>query len=320
LEKVKDTCVDKKENKYPDGWTVKFWDIITKKLAYLSILEIVLSIRRNSFERKYNPEMDINDYEKKKSMHEKCRAEDKLNELILKADKAQASERSTIEREIKESKAKLEEKEQILEHEIRGYQQKKDIFREKTYTIIELFVTFHVFFAIAAYILFFNFLTNEHIILLYAIPIYGSLRIFEIINKQSRVILFDTIGTEAVKLKSPRRSIILLFYNVFEMILWFANTLMAVCILDESITTKSFVHLSDVYRWDDFIKCSTLQFTTFGDSYTGISQVITQQNILANIAFWEILVGFIIIVIALARMFSLLPPVKSYAFDEEKGE
>ena len=124
--------------------------------------------------------------------------------------------------------------------------------------------------------------------------------------------MFDTIGAQAVELKSARRSIILLLHNVVEMIFWFSVSLMVVCLLEVNTLDESFTHLSDVFYWSDFIKCSTLQFTTFGDDYTAISGLIGNQNLLLiNITFWEILVGFIIIVISLTRFFSQLPPVKT---------
>ena len=188
---------------------------------------------------------------------------------------------------------------------------------DSIYSFIEIWVVAHVFIAIFASAIIFYDLTPDNRILLYVFTIYGSLRVFEIIIKQIRVIMFDTIGAQAVELKSARRSIILLLHNVVEMIFWFSVSLMAVCLLEVNILDESFKHLSEVFYWSDFIKCSTLQFTTFGDDYTAISGLIGKQNLLLiNITFWEILVGFIIIVISLARFFSLLPPVKTK--DEQK--
>lgn len=183
---------------------------------------------------------------------------------------------------------------------------------DSIYSLIEIWVIAHVFLAILVSAITFYCLTPDNRILLYVLSTYGSIRVFEIIIKQIRVIMFDTIGEKAVELKSARRSIILLLHNVVEMIFWFSVSLMVVCLLEVNTLNESFTHLSEVFYWSDFIKCSTLQFTTFGDDYTAISGLIGNQNVLLiNITFWEILVGFIIIVISLARFFSLLPPVKT---------
>ncbi|WP_373481544.1 hypothetical protein [Acetobacterium sp.] len=183
---------------------------------------------------------------------------------------------------------------------------------DSIYSLVEIWVIAHVFLAILISAITFYCFTPDNLILLYVLSTYGSIRVFEIIIKQIRVIMFDTIGEKAVELKSARRSIILLLHNVVEMIFWFSVSLMLVCLLEVNMLDESFIHLSEVFYWSDFIKCSTLQFTTFGDNYTAISGLIGNQNLLLiNITFWEILVGFIIIVISLARFFSLLPPVKT---------
>lgn len=229
----------KEHLKISENGIVGFWDLVTKILSYVSLLEIVLAVRKRW--SKESTEIPVS-----------------------------------------------------------------------IYSLIEVWVVAHVFLAIFASAITFYDLTADNRILLYALTIYGSIRVFEIIVKQIRVIMFDTIGDNAVELKSARRSIILLLHNVVEMIFWFSVSLMVVCLLEKSPISQSFTHLSELFYWSDFIKCSTLQFTTFGDDYTAISGLIGNQNLLLiNITFWEILVGFIIIVISLARFFSLLPPVKT---------
>lgn len=248
----------KKHLNVSENGIVGFWDVVTKVLSYISLLEIVLAVNKR---------------------------------WILQKKSA------TIETTKNENGISNEGK--------------KDN-NDSLYELIEIWVIAHVFLAIIASAITFYDLTPDNRIMLYVLSAYGSIRVFEIIIKQIRVIMFDTIGEKAVELKSARRSIILLIHNVVEMIFWFSVSLMAVCLLKENTLNQSFTHLSDLFYWSDFIKCSTLQFTTFGDDYTTISGLIGNQNIfLVNITFWEILVGFIIIVISLARFFSLLPPVKT---------
>jgi hypothetical protein len=148
-------------------------------------------------------------------------------------------------------------------------------------------VVAHSFLALTASLLIFYNFTGSEIILIYTILFYGFWRVFEIIIKQIRVILFDTIGVNAIKLKGARRSIILLIHNIFEMICWF-----------------------------DFISCSTLQMTVFSDGYTSIKDIIPKQNLLVEITIGEIIIGFIIIVVAIARFLSVLPDVQ--LIDEDK--
>lgn len=261
----------KKSFMHSEGFTVGTWDIITKILSYISLLEIILYIKKRNFNKIINTNCEI-----------KC------------GKNCEVSLNNSEHCELRKN------------------------FNNHLYNFIEGWVTFQLVFVILVYGIVFNFLNSSDIVPIYIFSIYGSLRIFEIIIKQTRVILFDTIGTKAIKLKSPRRSIILLFYNVAEMVLWFAVSLMGLFLLNSDVIGFSFIHLSDIFEWDDFIKCSTLQFTTFGDSYSVISDVIEKHTVLSNITFWEIIVGFIIIVISMARLFSLLPPVENQAFGEKK--
>lgn len=224
---------------------VGFWDVVTKVLSYVSLLEVFMLIKKR--------------WVSKKNQNE---------------------------------------------------QQEESASPDSIYYLIEIWVVAHVFIAILASAIVFYDLTADNKILLYSLAVYGSLRVFEIIIKQIRVIMFDTIGVNAVHLKSARRSIILLIHNVVEMIFWFSVSIMVVCLSEIKTVGGSYTHLSEIFYWSDFIRCSTLQFITFGDDYTAISKLIDGQNLLINITFWEILVGFLIIVISLARFFSLLPTVK----------
>ena len=47
----------------------------------------------------------------------------------------------------------------------------------------------------------------------------------------------------------------------------------------------------------------------FSDSYTCIGTIIPQQQILSTITIIEIVIGFLIVVVSIARLFGLLPTV-----------
>lgn len=240
IKKMMDVHIKSKEK-----GIVACWDVITKVLSYISILEII--IRFCKYRLGYHHEEDTEEY--------KCG----MNKL---------------------------------------------------YNFVEGWVVMHSILApVLSLVMFYCFNGKEKVVI-YAILIYGLLRVFEIIIKQIRVILFDTIGENAVKLKGARRSIILLIHNIVEMICWFAISFMGIILLNKSVVERNFEKLSEVYSWFDFILCSTLQMTVFSDGYTSIKDIIQKQNFLATITIIEIIIGFIIIVLALARIFSLLPEVK----------
>lgn len=250
-DKIK-TLMDRHVNSKEKG-IVAWWDVITKMLSYISLLELIIQIY------KYN----VGYYSKIDS-----------DELEQKMD--------------------------------------------RLYKFIEAWVVTHSILAPLISLLIFYYFDGREKVLIYIILIYGLFRVFEIIIKQIRVILFDTIGSNAIVLKGARRSIILLIHNILEMISWFAISFMGIILLNKDLVGKSFQKLSEVYSWFDFILCSTLQITVFSDGYTSIKDIIQKQNYLATITIIEIIIGFIIIVVALARFFSLLPSVKQY--DDTKNE
>jgi hypothetical protein len=180
----------------------------------------------------------------------------------------------------------------------------------KLYTFIEVWAVTHSILAPMVSIVIFYCFNGEQKYWILALTIYGLFRVFEIINKQIRVILFDTIGVGAIALKGARRSIILLIHNIIEIICWFSVSFMGIILLNKNVIDKSFNTLSELYSWSDFILCSTLQMTVFSDGYTSIKDIIPKQNFLTQITIFEIIIGFIIIVVSIARFFSLLPAVK----------
>ncbi|MBP1756646.1 MAG: hypothetical protein H6Q59_3044 [Firmicutes bacterium] len=265
--------------KLSEGGIVGVWDLITKALSVISVLEVIILIYKKIIGYQWE------DY---KPLIDELKAEMKKHP-------------NSTEKEILSKKK---------EH-YKLYSRMSALYK-----FINLWVSCHVFLAAGMSLILFYLITSDNHFAIYSISIYGIWRVFEIIIKQVRIILFDTIGKHRIYIKSPRRSIILLIHNIVEMIFWFACIFMSACFLDSSIITDGSMHLSDLFRWSDFIRCSTLQFTIFGDSYTPLSGLLTNQSTLVNIAFWEILAGLIIILISLARFVSLLPQVSDQILEE----
>lgn len=188
-------------------------------------------------------------------------------------------------------------------------------YRKNKYLFIENWTRFCLLSSIVCSLFVFYIGKAEWKYALIAIAIVGLLRVFEIVIRQIRVILFDTIGKHAVSLKSSRRSVILLIYNIVEMIFWFSSSFMVTYLTATGNGIEN--HLSEKFNYGQFVTCSTLQFLTYGDGYTVIGQNVVQNEILLNITFIEIIVGFIIVLVAFARLFGVLPGV---AVQDEKSQ
>lgn len=187
-------------------------------------------------------------------------------------------------------------------------EQSLDSSMTRLYKFINRWVVVHTYIALLFSLFVFYCVNNKCLGIAYIMSIYGLLRVFEIIVKQIRVILFDTIGVNAIQIRNPRRSIILLIHNIVEMIFWFAVTFETMFIAESKLNTATL--LEQGFQWREFLKGSTLLLATFGDSYSRINEMVQGSAGLLEVAFWEILIGFIIIVISLARFFSILPGVK----------
>jgi hypothetical protein len=130
---------------------------------------------------------------------------------------------------------------------------------------------------------------------------YALIRIFEIVVYQLRVIIFDGIGKKAL-LKGARRSILLLIHNLVEIVFWYATVTIILISLNLG-TTK----LHELGKWNDYIKSSTLFITTYGDNYTVVAKIAGGSKFLAELVFWEVLCGFVMVIVSFARFLSLLP-------------
>lgn len=168
------------------------------------------------------------------------------------------------------------------------------------YVFTEVWVAIHTIMAILSSI-YVYYTNNMNKTFFYLIVIYGMWRSFEITICQIRILFFDTIGKKSVPLKSIRRSIILLIHNYIEVIFWFTAIVILLLRLQDIPVSSS---------WIDFVISSTLVMTVFGDDYTEIIRNSINNSYIAKIAFLETMIGFIMIVIAFARMVGMLPKVK----------
>ncbi|MBO4560670.1 MAG: hypothetical protein J5705_01720 [Bacteroidaceae bacterium] len=128
--------------------------------------------------------------------------------------------------------------------------------------------------------------------------LFAALRSFGIFIYQANVLLFDPIATKnkgtEYKIKSATRTILLLFINFAEYILWFSSIYYYVLICNKIDTCN--------------INIITESFKIFANISNNDLPTLKSLLIIANI---ESIIGIFMNLICLARFLSLLPPVKS---------
>jgi hypothetical protein len=185
---------------------------------------------------------------------------------------------------------------------------------EKLYNFIDIAVVLQPYLAFIIAILLFYFATASDKLCLSVLEIYIILRVLEIMVKQVRIILFDTVGKNSVSIKGARRSIILLFHNVAEMIFWFGCSYMIICLLSPKYLSKMHIlnHLCEgSFTFQDYIQSSSLLFIIGGGSNNLLNSV-SSYPLLTNITFIEVIVGFLIILFSFGRLISLLPNIRMH--------
>ncbi|MBF8982280.1 hypothetical protein IZY60_01890 [Lutibacter sp. B2] len=197
-----------------------------------------------------------------------------------------------------------------MDKELKTYEEEKVKKHQslRMYKFIELWVFCHTFLAIGTSVAVYYIFSQNNKILLCTLMIYALIRIFEIVVYQLRVIIFDGIGKKDL-LKGARRSILLLVHNIIEIVFWYATITMILISLN-----FGGIKLHELGNWNDYIKSSALFITTYGDTYTSVAK-ITNSKFLVELVFWEVLCGFIMVIVSLTRFLSLLP---TPAFIDEK--
>lgn len=277
----------KKRFQVEEEGVVGNWNLITRLILncapYEHIKKVVEYINEYHFQK--TRKLGIG------SQHEKILTSPAIHKILMGKQEADAESKKLI------GQLGEEDKEYILR------------YWSRKYIFIENWTRFSLFVSIFCSIIMFYFLRPECVWLIYGITMIGLLRVFEIMIRHIRIILFDTIGKNAVILRSPRRSIILLIYNILEMIFWFATSFMAVYLLSPDTGIMNF--LSEKFRFGQFVMNSALQFLVYGDGCTSIGANVLSNQFLVNITFGEIVIGFIVTLVTFARLFSLLPNVTS---------
>ena len=185
---------------------------------------------------------------------------------------------------------------------------------EKLYYFIDIAVAIQPYMAFIIAILLFYFAKTSDKFCLFVLEIYIILRVLEIMVKQVRIILFDTVGKNSVSIKGARRSIILLFHNVAEMIFWFGCSYMIICLLSPGYLSEMHIlnHLCEGdFTFQDYIQSSSLLFIIGGGSNNLLNSV-SSYPLLNNITFIEVIVGFLIILFSFGRLISLLPNIRMH--------
>jgi len=139
----------------------------------------------------------------------------------------------------------------------------------------------------------------------WVLTIYGSLRLFELVIHQIDVILFEgyrsTQAGEPYKIDQPERSIILLFYNFAEVILWFATVYI---VFPEHFPPSD----SGVFKDGTFAKSLGALHSSFTFTTDVGHPSIEPASAGAAVILWiQSIIGLLLILISLARFLNILP-------------
>jgi len=172
------------------------------------------------------------------------------------------------------------------------------IVKKVSYSFVEFWVLSNTIFAFLSIIIVY-YLNPNYKISIWIVMIYGALRIFEIINYQINVLLFDPYrafkkGVE-YKIKSPSRLVVLLLHNYFEIVCWFTVILISQLSLNNLIDNS----------WGYYLRINFLCISTFETEF--ISKALLTGGKLSLFAFHESIAGFVVTLISLARFIGLLP-------------
>jgi len=173
------------------------------------------------------------------------------------------------------------------------------IVKKVNYIFVEIWVLSNTIFAFLSIIIYY--LNPNYKITIWIVMGYGALRIFEIINYQINVLLFDPYrafkkGVE-YKIKSPSRLVVLLLHNYFEIVCWFTVILISQLSLNNLIDNS----------WGYYLRINFLCISTFETEF--ISKALLTGGKLSLFAFYESIAGFVVTLISLARFIGLLPGV-----------
>lgn len=174
------------------------------------------------------------------------------------------------------------------------------IVKKFSYTFVEIWVLSNTIFAFISIIIIY-YLNPEYKIIIWIIMGYGAIRIFEIINYQINVLLFDPYRAFkkgiVYKIKSPSRLVVLLLHNYFEIVCWFTVILISQLSLNNLIDNS----------WGYYLRINFLCISTFETEF--ISKALLTGGKLSLFAFYESIAGFVVTLISLARFIGLLPGV-----------
>lgn len=172
-----------------------------------------------------------------------------------------------------------------------------------SYRFVDSWVLFNFIFAISAsvYVFYFGELVP---IITKVLAIYGFARVFEVLVYQIDMIFFHPYRAyksgKNYKVKSIRRTIILLIHNYIEIMFWFATIMLAITVVMGMETTVS---------WSEYVISTVLCITVF--DHSGLESIIKPTNsVVTQVVFLEVIAGMIMTIISLARFIGMLPEVK----------
>lgn len=178
---------------------------------------------------------------------------------------------------------------------------KKKLHSDVNYRFIDKWVIGNSLAAIILSIILFN-IKGNCLWLMIIISTYGFFRVFEVIVYQINLTLFDSYRAhkkgEEYQVKSIRRIILLLLHNYVEIMFWYASIMLTVAYISDIRVTTS---------WIEYITSTILCVATFDRA--GLESIISENLLLMQLAFMEIVSGLIMTIISLARFIGILPTV-----------
>ena len=168
--------------------------------------------------------------------------------------------------------------------------------RTRTHGWVDLWVLFNSTASVAAWILAAGVGARQAV---RALLLYGSVRVFEIIVYQAKVVLFDAYrqprSTPDYAVRSYRRIVVLALHNYFEVVFWFAAAYAA---LSELFGDKALL----VARPAGALYFSIVTMATVG--YGDVAPSSDGGRILVTL---QVAIGLLMTIVILARVVAFLP-------------
>lgn len=175
-----------------------------------------------------------------------------------------------------------------------------DYYWKRRYNFIDIWTIICMSSGIGISIFLFHYSQNMPRWILYFLFFCIQWRILEIASRHTQTALFESAsGRKSVHVRHATRIIILLFHNIVELVFLFSSLQMIAIVLNGNV-------LMDINRsYYLYIRESFLSFITLD----GESELTSLGTAVSHIISFEVLIGFWVEMIALARFCGMLPSI-----------